>query len=95
MNSTLVRGGVFGSTEPVDATSPIPGMKLPTLFQGETTAKELAVGATVLVGVALLLRGAMGYYVGKKVLKSNYGWFWGGAFGVPGLAALGLYKGRK
>ena len=97
----VARGGVFGANEPVDAKAPLtPSGAAGALLTSnpqtlKTLALEASAGVLLIVGVAIAIRGAMGWYVGKKVLNSSYGWFWGGTLGVPGLALLGLYKGRK
>ena len=99
--NTIVKGGVFGAVEPADANAPLTpsGMTGLVISPEATTLKNLALGASVgivaIVGALLIARGAMGWYIGKKVLRSNYGWFWGGALGAPGLALLALYKDRK
>jgi len=99
--SHIVKGGVLGAAEPVDAKAPLtPSGAAGALLTSnpqtlKTLALEASAGVLLIVGAAIVIRGAMGWYVSKKVLNSSYGWFWGGAFGVPGLALLGLYKGRK
>ena len=90
---------VLGIHDPLSVWRAAQNLAQPTHGTGEyPTAAAIGIGAAIgalVVGV-LVVRGAMGYYVGKQINRPWGGAAAGGLFGAPGMGVLALFgKGSK